>query len=281
MSTFLYIVCYFLLLLQYTHIIIEFWGMLKFDCMKELSWSHGFKKEQILPLIREANDLGLEIIPMFNHWGHASASRVMHGKHVVLDQDPSLYPLFTPDGWSWNIDNPNPLALLRQVRAELYELSVLCDNVCDHIGNYTRFICISKDLEIYPGSDKTTVMMVSSVVMAFAKPILKGDTNNDSEISAVDARNILLEEIEHEQDLQDLQEDLEDIDRICKTADKERLLRSLNREEKPDCQEICRRFLADKKDFADENIEFDFLQYYNKDNTPFDKTFWANIIKEK
>jgi len=42
--------------------------------------------------------------------------------------------------------------------AELYELSVLSDNVCDHIGNYTRFICISKDLEIYPGADKTSLM---------------------------------------------------------------------------------------------------------------------------
>ena len=43
--------------------------------------------------------------------------------------------------------------------AELYDLSTLVDNVCDHIGNYTRFICISRDLEIYPGSDKTSIMM--------------------------------------------------------------------------------------------------------------------------
>ncbi|MBQ8004312.1 MAG: chorismate mutase [Oscillospiraceae bacterium] len=43
--------------------------------------------------------------------------------------------------------------------AELYDLATLCDNVCDHIGNYTRFICISKDLEIYPGADKTSIMM--------------------------------------------------------------------------------------------------------------------------
>ena len=41
-----------------------------------------------------------------------------------------------------------------------------------------------------------------------------------------------------------------------KTSDKLRLLRALEREENPNCKEICRRFLADKKDF--ENIEFDY-----------------------
>jgi len=108
--------------LKYTHVVLEFWGMLKFDCMKELSWSHGFKKEQILPLIREANDLGLEIIPMFNHWGHASAGRVMHGKHVVLDQNPALQTYFSDDGWCWNIRNPKVRKLLSQIREELIEL---------------------------------------------------------------------------------------------------------------------------------------------------------------
>lgn len=43
--------------------------------------------------------------------------------------------------------------------AELYDLASLCDNVCDHIGNYTRFICISRELEIYPGADKTSIML--------------------------------------------------------------------------------------------------------------------------
>lgn len=37
-----------------------------------------------------------------------------------------------------------------------------------------------------------TVIMTSSVVMAFAKPIKKGDTNGDGKVSAIDARNILL-----------------------------------------------------------------------------------------
>ncbi len=50
-------------------------------------------------------------------------------------------------------------ALSSPVCAELYELSALRDNVCDNIGNYTRFICISKALEIYPGADKTSLML--------------------------------------------------------------------------------------------------------------------------
>ena len=108
--------------LKYTHIVLEFWGMLKYDCMQALAWSHGFRKEQIRPIIREANDLGLEVIPMFNHWGHASAGRVMHGKHVVLDQDPTLQPYFSEDGWCWDIRSPKVRALLREVRRELIEL---------------------------------------------------------------------------------------------------------------------------------------------------------------
>ena len=108
--------------LKYTHIVLEFWGMLKYDCMAELSWSHGFTKEQVLPIIREANDLGLEVIPMFNHWGHAPAGRVMHGKHVVLDQNPALQTYFSDDGWCWDIRKPKVRELLRCVRRELAEL---------------------------------------------------------------------------------------------------------------------------------------------------------------
>ncbi len=108
--------------LKYTHIVLEFWGMLQLDCMRELSWSHGFTKEQIRPLIAEARDLGMEIIPMFNHWGHASAGRVVHAKHVVLDQNPALQTYFSEDGWCWDIRKPKVQSLLRAIRAELIEL---------------------------------------------------------------------------------------------------------------------------------------------------------------
>ena len=44
--------------------------------------------------------------------------------------------------------------------AELYNLACLANSVQDKGNNHTRFICISKNLEIYPGSDKTSIMMV-------------------------------------------------------------------------------------------------------------------------
>ena len=119
--------------LKYTHIVLEFWGMLKYDCLKELSWEHAFTKEQIRPIVREATDLGIEIIPMFNHWGHSSAGRVMHGKHVVLDQNPALQTYFSEDGWCWDIRKPKVKELLSQIRAELVEL---CGN-----GKYFHIGC--------------------------------------------------------------------------------------------------------------------------------------------
>ena len=45
---------------------------------------------------------------------------------------------------------------------ELYNLTSLADSVQDKGNNRTRFICISKNLEIYPGSDKTSIMMILS-----------------------------------------------------------------------------------------------------------------------
>ena len=44
--------------------------------------------------------------------------------------------------------------------AELYGLKCLAASVQDKGNNYTRFICISKNLEVYPGSDKTSIMMI-------------------------------------------------------------------------------------------------------------------------
>ena len=53
-------------------------------------------------------------------------------------------------------------ALSSHACAELYGLQSLQDSVQDSGSNYTRFICISKNLEIYPGADKTSIMMVTA-----------------------------------------------------------------------------------------------------------------------
>ena len=44
--------------------------------------------------------------------------------------------------------------------ADLYSLNCMASSIQDKGNNRTRFICISKKLEIYPGSDKTSIMMV-------------------------------------------------------------------------------------------------------------------------
>ena len=43
---------------------------------------------------------------------------------------------------------------------ELYNLITLASSIQDEGNNRTRFICISKNLEVYPGSDKTSIMMI-------------------------------------------------------------------------------------------------------------------------
>jgi len=64
----------------------------------------------------------MEIIPMFNHLGHATSCRGKFGKHVVLDQNPKLSYLFNYYGWEWNYKLPEVRERLRGVRKELMEL---------------------------------------------------------------------------------------------------------------------------------------------------------------
>ena len=51
-------------------------------------------------------------------------------------------------------------ALSSRACRELYGLDCLAASVQDQGNNFTRFICIAKNLEIYPGADRTSLMMV-------------------------------------------------------------------------------------------------------------------------
>lgn len=56
--------------------------------------------------------------------------------------------------------DPSVAALSSRSCANLYGLDCLASSVQDKGNNRTRFICISKNLEIYPGADKTSIMMI-------------------------------------------------------------------------------------------------------------------------
>lgn len=62
-----------------------------------------------------------------------------------------------------------------------------------------------------------------------------------------------------------------------KASDKDRLLRALNREENPNCDEICRRFASDSKDFM--YIDFEYVEYENGGNAQFNIDYWTRLIQ--
>ena len=57
-------------------------------------------------------------------------------------------------------DRTDVAAISSRSCAELYGLQNIAPSVQDKGNNRTRFICISRNLEIYPGSDKTSIMMI-------------------------------------------------------------------------------------------------------------------------
>ena len=63
-------------------------------------------------------------------------------------------------------------------------------------------------------------------------------------------------------------------------SDKMRIIRQLNREEEPDCAEICRRFQTDEKDFYD--LEFDRQTIKNESIEDMQSCvkILANLVKE-
>ena len=171
-------------IMQYTHIILEFWGMLKYDCLKELAWENAFSKEQAKAILQEIENMGMKAIPMFNHLGHASACRVSGGKHVVLDQNPRLATLFAPDGWSWNVSNPETRALLKAVRSELYQFFPDTEYIhlgCDEVYSY------ESGEENQAGMRKYLHELIEEVKAEGKTPIIWGDMLLNAEACGVES----------------------------------------------------------------------------------------------
>jgi len=60
-----------------------------------------------------------------------------------------------------NSDRRDVASLSSRSCAALYGLSTIASAVQDNGNNHTRFICITNDLEIYPGADRTSLMLVT------------------------------------------------------------------------------------------------------------------------
>ena len=109
-------------LYKFNYAVIEFWGTFPFENHPELYWDEFHTtKDEVVKLVKLGKELGIELIPQLNIFGHATAARVSVGKHVVLDRYPEYAPLFEPDGWTWRVSNPEARALLTECVLELYE----------------------------------------------------------------------------------------------------------------------------------------------------------------
>ena len=169
--------------MQYTHVVLEFWGMLQFDCLKELAWENAYSKEFARSLVKEIKAMGMQAIPMFNHMGHAAAARVSSGKHVVLDQNPRLATLFAPDGWSWNIGAEPVKALMEAIRQELYEVFDDPEYFhlgCDEIFSYDETEASMSLVENYLRE------LTRTVIREGKRPIVWGDMMLHPEICGVE-----------------------------------------------------------------------------------------------
>lgn len=158
--------------MQYTHVVLEFWGMLQYNCLKELAWAGAYTGAEVRRLVKEIGDMGMEAIPMFNHLGHASGSRESSGKHVVLDQNPHLADLFTSDGWSWNLESEAAHRLLRNIRRELYEIFNKTEYIhlgCDEVYSYEEGVEFQRLMREYLHE------LTRTVIKEGRRPIIWGD----------------------------------------------------------------------------------------------------------
>lgn len=108
---------------KFNYVVLELWGVYPYKALPELAWAdHQITENDLRALVRLSKDLGIKLIPQFNAFGHASASRVVSGKHVLLDFHPEYAPLFEPDGWTWCLSNPETKKILDGIILELMDL---------------------------------------------------------------------------------------------------------------------------------------------------------------
>lgn len=130
---------------KFNYIVLEMWGTYRYEKRPEFCWSEfpvvkdeirpammsrilssggrsfAVSKDEIRRLVEIGRSQGVTLIPQFNLFGHASASRSVSGKHAILDFHPEFQPLFEPDGWTWCLSNPATRSVLTDLTLELFD----------------------------------------------------------------------------------------------------------------------------------------------------------------
>jgi len=112
---------------KFNTVVLEPWGVYRSERHPWFGWPEGMMtKEAIARLVVVARDLGVTLVPQFNVFGHASASRSCTGKHAALDFGPERQCLFEPggswsSGWNWCLSNPEAVRTVRELVVEMHE----------------------------------------------------------------------------------------------------------------------------------------------------------------
>ena len=108
---------------KFNYAVVESWGMFKSEKLPFLSLKDSWlTAKEASRLAGIGRDLGITLIPQFNVFGHAAASRHGSGKHVSLDYYPERSPLFEPcGGWNWCLTNPETRRVQVEYLSEMHE----------------------------------------------------------------------------------------------------------------------------------------------------------------
>lgn len=75
--------------------------------------------------------------------------------------------------------------------AEIYGLNILKENINDSSNNYTRFIVISKEMELKSNNEKVTIVTTLSHEVGSLYKVLKFFADNNSNLFKIESRPIL------------------------------------------------------------------------------------------
>jgi hypothetical protein len=108
---------------KFNHVILESWGVFRSAKHPWYGWRDGWlTPAECGRLAALAKDLGVTVVPFFNVFGHATASRGKTGKNAILDISPEYQPLFEPvEGFNWCVSNLEARHVIQDIVRELHE----------------------------------------------------------------------------------------------------------------------------------------------------------------